>query len=116
MPDFLRLQWLVRSACSSAATPSTAAKLSIARRAIADVIDGVLVRQAKAYPMYDQNYRTNVARVREFLGHAAIRMRIVPCWTSKNAMIEGGIVPNRVTMVFNLCRLGREGWLSHLAS
>ncbi len=36
-----------------------------------DVIDGVVVRQSKAYPMYDHSYRTNVARVRNFLELAA---------------------------------------------
>ncbi len=33
----------------------------------ARVIDGVVVRQPKAYPVYDHDYRENVARVRKFL-------------------------------------------------
>src|SRR5438874_11940857 len=33
----------------------------------ADVFDGVVVRQQKAYPVYDDNYQANVAIVREYL-------------------------------------------------
>ena len=42
----------------------------------AEVVDGVVVRQSKAYPMYDHNYRTNVARVREFLENAAGNLQV----------------------------------------
>jgi protoporphyrinogen oxidase len=44
--------------------------------AASDVIDGVVVRQSKAYPMYDHNYRTNVARVRNFLELAASNLQV----------------------------------------
>ena len=43
---------------------------------VTDVIDGVVVRQSKAYPMYDHSYRTNVARVRDFLDHAASNLQV----------------------------------------
>ena len=33
----------------------------------ADVFDGVVVRQQKAYPVYDDNYQANVAIVRDYL-------------------------------------------------
>ncbi len=42
----------------------------------AGVVDGIVVRQAKAYPMYDHNYRSNVARVREFLESAARNLQV----------------------------------------
>ena len=42
----------------------------------ADVIDGVVVRQSKAYPMYDHDYRENVARVREFLQASAANLQV----------------------------------------
>jgi protoporphyrinogen oxidase len=41
-----------------------------------DAIDGVVVRQSKAYPMYDHDYRTNVARVRDYLGVAAGNLQV----------------------------------------
>jgi len=36
----------------------------------ADVFDGVVVRQQKAYPVYDDNYHSNVAVVRDYLHQA----------------------------------------------
>ncbi len=33
----------------------------------ADVLDGVVIRMPKAYPVYDQNFKENLARVREHL-------------------------------------------------
>ena len=36
----------------------------------AEVFDGVVVRQQKAYPVYDDNYQANVAVVREYLASA----------------------------------------------
>jgi protoporphyrinogen oxidase len=42
----------------------------------ADVVDGIVVRQSKAYPMYDHDYRINVARVREFLESAASNLQV----------------------------------------
>jgi protoporphyrinogen oxidase len=36
----------------------------------ADVFDGVVVRQSKAYPVYDDAYMANVAVIREYLGRA----------------------------------------------
>ena len=36
----------------------------------ADVFDGVVVRQQKAYPVYDDDYQANVAVVREYLAAA----------------------------------------------
>ena len=41
-----------------------------------DVVDGVVVRQSKAYPMYDHSYRTNVSRVRNFLELAAGNLQV----------------------------------------
>jgi len=41
-----------------------------------DIIDGVVVRQSKAYPMYDHTYRTNVARIRTFLDLAASNLQV----------------------------------------
>jgi protoporphyrinogen oxidase len=41
-----------------------------------DVVDGVVVRQSKAYPMYDHSYRTNVARVRDFLEREACNLQV----------------------------------------
>lgn len=40
------------------------------------VVDGTVVRQSKAYPMYDHNYRTNVARVRDFLELATSNLQV----------------------------------------
>jgi protoporphyrinogen oxidase len=42
----------------------------------ADMVDGIVVRQSKAYPMYDHSYRSNVACVREFLESAAGNMQV----------------------------------------
>ncbi len=36
----------------------------------ADVFDGVVVRQQKAYPVYDDNYQSNVAVVRDYVAQA----------------------------------------------
>jgi len=41
-----------------------------------DVIDGVVVRQSKAYPMYDHSYQANVARIRSFLELAASNLQV----------------------------------------
>jgi protoporphyrinogen oxidase len=40
------------------------------------VIDGMVVRQSKAYPMYDHNYRANVGRVRSFLELAVNNLQV----------------------------------------
>jgi protoporphyrinogen oxidase len=40
------------------------------------VIDGTVVRQGKAYPMYDHDYRTNVAQVRAFLKPTASNLHV----------------------------------------
>lgn len=40
------------------------------------VIDGTVVRQPKAYPVYDHGYRANVARVRSFLEDAAPNLQV----------------------------------------
>jgi len=48
--------------------------LGLANRAA--VVDGIVVRQSKAYPMYDHNYRSNVDRVREFLESAAGNLQV----------------------------------------
>jgi protoporphyrinogen oxidase len=42
----------------------------------ADVIDGVVVRQSKAYPMYDHSYSSNVAKVRDFLEREACNLQV----------------------------------------
>jgi len=41
-----------------------------------DVVDGVAVRQSKAYPMYDHSYSINVARVRDYLEREACNLQI----------------------------------------
>jgi protoporphyrinogen oxidase len=41
-----------------------------------DVVDGVVVRQSKAYPMYDHSYSINVATVRDFLEREACNLQI----------------------------------------
>jgi protoporphyrinogen oxidase len=48
--------------------------LGLANRA--EVIDGIVVRQSKAYPMYDHCYQSNVARVREYLESAARNLQV----------------------------------------
>jgi protoporphyrinogen oxidase len=40
------------------------------------VIDGTVVRQGKAYPMYDHDYRVNVSRVRAYLKLAATNLQV----------------------------------------
>jgi hypothetical protein len=58
--------------------------IAIARREIATlglaesskVIDGTVVRQGKAYPMYDHDYRANVAQVRAFLKPTAGNLHV----------------------------------------
>jgi protoporphyrinogen oxidase len=50
------------------------ATLGLAKKS--DAIDGVVVRQSKAYPMYDHDYRTNVARVRSFLDRTASNLQV----------------------------------------
>ena len=42
----------------------------------ADVVDGVVVRQSKAYPMYDHSYSSNVAKVRDFLELSASNLQV----------------------------------------
>jgi protoporphyrinogen oxidase len=41
-----------------------------------DFTDGIVVRQNKAYPMYDHNYKNNVARVREYLELATSNLQV----------------------------------------
>jgi protoporphyrinogen oxidase len=43
----------------------------------AKVIDGTVVRQAKAYPVYDEHYRENVRIIREFLEREAPNLQLV---------------------------------------
>jgi protoporphyrinogen oxidase len=50
------------------------AALGLAQRA--SVIDGTVVRQPKAYPVYDHNYRAIVARVRSFLEGAVPNLQV----------------------------------------
>jgi len=40
------------------------------------VIDGTVVRQGKAYPIYDHEYRANVSKVRAFLKPAASNLQV----------------------------------------
>jgi protoporphyrinogen oxidase len=42
----------------------------------AKVVDGAVVRQPKAYPLYDHDYRANVAKVREFLAFEAPNLQV----------------------------------------
>ncbi len=51
------------------------AKLGLAQSST--VIDGTVVRQGKAYPMYDHEYRDNVAQIRAFLKSAAANLQVV---------------------------------------
>jgi hypothetical protein len=55
------------------------AKKEIAALGLAEsskVIDGTVVRQGKAYPMYDHEYRANVAEVRAYLRPAAGNLQV----------------------------------------
>lgn len=55
------------------------AKEEIAKLGLAEsskVIDGTVVRQGKAYPMYDHEYRANVAEVRAYLRPAASNLQV----------------------------------------
>jgi len=55
------------------------AKDELATLGLADrskVVDGAVVRQPKAYPLYDHDYRANVARVREFLAIDAPNLQV----------------------------------------
>ncbi len=55
------------------------ARKEIATLGLADkskVVDGSVVRQPKAYPLYDHDYRTNVAKVREFLEVEAPNLQV----------------------------------------
>jgi protoporphyrinogen oxidase len=40
------------------------------------VVDGAVVRQPKAYPMYDHDYRANVAKIREYLAIEALNLQV----------------------------------------
>jgi protoporphyrinogen oxidase len=55
------------------------AKDELATLGLADkskVVDGAVVRQPKAYPLYDHDYRANVTRVREFLAIDAPNLQV----------------------------------------
>ncbi len=55
------------------------AKDELATLGLADkskVVDGAVVRQPKAYPLYDHDYRANVAKVREFLDMEAPNLQV----------------------------------------
>jgi len=55
------------------------AKDELASLGLADkskVVDGAVVRQPKAYPLYDHDYRANVAKVREFLDLEAPNLQV----------------------------------------
>ena len=55
------------------------AKEELATLKLADkskVVDGAVVRQPKAYPLYDHDYRVNVAKVREFLEVEAPNLQV----------------------------------------
>jgi protoporphyrinogen oxidase len=66
-------------------TSSDADLIALARREIAlvglmraeDVVDACVVRQPKAYPVYDDAYRANVAAVRDELGRLYPTLRLV---------------------------------------
>jgi protoporphyrinogen oxidase len=40
------------------------------------VVDRTVVRQSKAYPMYDHDYRANLGRVRTYLALAASNLQV----------------------------------------
>jgi protoporphyrinogen oxidase len=42
-----------------------------------EVFDGVVVRQRKAYPVYDDSYQANVAVIREYLARALPNLYLV---------------------------------------
>jgi protoporphyrinogen oxidase len=55
------------------------AKDELATLGLADkskIVDGAVVRQPKAYPLYDHDYRENVAKVREFLAIEAPNLQV----------------------------------------
>ena len=55
------------------------AKEELAQLRLADkakVVEGAVVRQPKAYPLYDHEYRTNVAKVREYLAQEAPNLQV----------------------------------------
>lgn len=41
--------------------------LGLARQA--DIEDGMVIREPKAYPVYDQEYRAHLAVIKDYLGH-----------------------------------------------
>jgi protoporphyrinogen oxidase len=54
--------WTASDADLIALAKSEVAQIGLVRAE--DVVDGCVVRQAKAYPVYDENYRDNVAAIR----------------------------------------------------
>ena len=55
------------------------AKAELAKLGLADkskVVDGSVVRQPKAYPLYDHEYRTNVAHIADFLERETPNLQI----------------------------------------
>ena len=44
---------------------------------VADVVDGCVVRQPKAYPVYDDGYRDNIAMIRRYLEHSYPTLHLV---------------------------------------
>jgi hypothetical protein len=61
----------------------------------ADVVDGVVVRQSNAYPMYDHSYSINVARVRDFLGREACNLQVAGRNGMHNVFLAGEHQMNR---------------------
>ena len=59
---------LIRIATDELATLGLADKTKI--------VDGAVVRQPKAYPLYDHDYRANVAKVRDFLAVEAPNLQV----------------------------------------
>ena len=66
-------------------TASDADLIALAKREVAqiglvtaaDVVDGCVVRQAKAYPVYDEDYRDHVAAIRRDLEHSYPTLHLV---------------------------------------
>ena len=70
----------------------------------ADVFDGVVVRQQKAYPVYDDNYQANVSVIRDYLAgslpnlHVAGRNGMHKYNNQDHSMMTALLVARRIAM------------------
>jgi protoporphyrinogen oxidase len=67
--------WTMRDSDLVALAKDELARLGICPPA--DVFDGVVVRQRKAYPVYDDSYQANVTVIREYLARALPNLYLV---------------------------------------